>query len=199
MIRKSVSLSLCLWLTSVWAVDSISISNKIETVEGRPYFQSHDEWVGLPLAFAPVEQVRKDLEKMIGKTLQHRGEAHVTVITPPEWRTLSQYIKMDVLDKLVVKEKMMSVKLKVKCLKKVTATIKGKTEESWFIAVDAPELKEYRNQAWRLYVGAGGLPEDFNWKRWSPHITVGYTSQDLHDEDKVSKEKADCVIPLKTI
>jgi len=179
-----------------WSADTIKISKSIESLDGRPYFQSHEDWLGLPLNFAPIEEVRKELEKKIGRTLNSKGEAHVTVITSPEWRTLGQYLKMDVLDGLVVKEKMMGAKIKVKCLKKITATVNGKVEESWFVSLEAPELKEYRNEVWRRYVAAGGLPEDFDWKRWHPHITVGFTAKEVHDEDKVTKEKSRCEIDL---
>jgi hypothetical protein len=194
-----IFLALILSLTS-FAVETITTDIKaLESLEKRPYFKPEADWVGIPMPFGPVEKIREELENRIGKKLQHRGEAHITVITPPEFRILAQTLKMNTIDKIVAKEGSMKAPIKVLCLKKVTAVLGNKTEESWFISVDSPELREFRNQVWRRFVANGGLPGDFVWKRWAPHITVGFTSRDLHDEDRISKEKADCAYELKAL
>jgi hypothetical protein len=194
-----IFLALILSLTS-FAVETITTDIKaLESLEKRPYFKPEADWVGIPMPFGPVEKIREELENRIGKKLQHRGEAHIAVITPPEFRILAQTLKMNTIDKIVAKEGSMKAPIKVLCLKKVTAVLGNKTEESWFISVDSPELREFRNQVWRRFVANGGLPGDFVWKRWAPHITVGFTSRDLHDEDRISKEKADCAYELKAL
>jgi|GEM_PF-3971634 len=169
----------------------------IESLEKRPYFKPRPDWVGIPMPHGPIEKIREELEKRIGKKLLHQGEAHITVITPSEMRILSQTIKVNTVEKIVVKESAMKAKVKVLCLKKITAVLGSKSEESWFISMESDELREFRNQVWRRFVANGGIPDDFQWKRWSPHITLGYTSQDLHDEDRLSKEKTDCTYLLK--
>ncbi len=194
-----IFLVLCFSLTS-FAVETFTSDIKgLESLEKRPYFKPESDWVGIPMPYGPVEKIREELEKRIGKKLQHRGEAHITVITPPEFRILSQTLKMNTIDKIVAKEGSMKAPIKVLCLKKVTAVLGEKTEESWFISVESAELREFRNQVWRRFVANGGIPEDFAWKRWAPHITVGFTSRDLHDEDRISKEKAECTYELKAL
>ncbi len=170
----------------------------IESLDKRPHFKPHPDWVGVPLPFAPIEQLRLELEKQLGKKLQHRGEAHVTVITPPEWRVIGQVLKMSTLDRMVAETSANKAKISVKCLKKVSAQLAGRTEESWFIAVDAPELRDLRHRIWRRFLANGGSPDDFQWKRWAPHITLGFTARDLHDEDRVNKEKMACAFELKS-
>jgi hypothetical protein len=184
-------------LTS-FAAETITTDMKaLESLEKRPQFKSQADWVGIPMPHGPVEKIREELEKRIGKKLQHKGEAHITVITPAEIRILSQTIKMNTVEKIVVKESAMRASIKVLCLKKVTAVLSNKSEDSWFISATSPELLEFRKQVWRRFVTKGGIPEDFQWKRWSSHITVGFTSQELHDEDRISKEKAECSFELK--
>jgi hypothetical protein len=192
-----IFLALVLSLSSFAAETIVADIKELESLETRPYFKPEPDWVGIPMPYAPVEKIRTELEKRIGKKLQHRGEAHITVITPPEFRVLSQTLKMNTIDKIVAKEGSMKAPIKALCLKKVTAVLGGKTEESWFISVESAELREFRNQVWRRFVANGGLPEDFAWKRWAPHITLGFTSRDLHDEDRISKEKAECAFELK--
>lgn len=191
---------LLLFSLTSFATETLTADIKeLESLDKRPDFKPETAWVGIPMPYAPVEKIREELEKRIGKKLQHRGEAHITVITPPEFRILSQTLKMNTIDKVVAKEGGMKAPIKVLCLKKVTAVMGDKTEESWFISVESTELRELRNQVWRRFIANGGLPGDFVWKRWAPHITVGFTSTDLHDEDRISKEKADCAYELKAL
>jgi hypothetical protein len=180
-------------------LQTLSLSKEIRNVDKRPSFQSHPDWVAVPIPFAPIDKFRQKLEAHIEAKLQHRGEAHVTILTPPEWSILSQILKMEDVEKLALKEHLMKKKFKVKCLKKVTATIQGRSEDSWFVALDSPGLKDFRQEVWRLYVARGGSGDDFKWQRWAPHITVGFTARDLHDEDQINKEKVGCAVNINLI
>jgi hypothetical protein len=201
--RRNLSVLIFFLLLSIahaeTIIQSIPLSKEIEAVDKRPYFLSHSDWVAVPLPFAPIDQLRQNLEKSINTKLQHRGEAHITILTPPEWSILSQVLKMEDVEKLVLKERLMKAKIKIKCLKKVTATIKGRSEDSWFVAIDSPGMKDFRQEAWRLYVARGGTADDFKWQRWAPHITVGFTARDLHDEDQINKEKVRCAMEINLI
>lgn len=196
---KLVVLGLLLSFSSFAAEVLTADISSIQSLEKRPYFKSHADWVGIPMPYAPVEKIREELEKRLGKKLHHQGEAHITVITPAEMRILSQTIKLNTVEKIVVKESAMKAAIKVVCLKKVIVVLGNKTEESWYLSIDSEELREFRNQVWRRFVASGGIPGDFQWKRWSPHITVGYTSREAHDEDRISKEKAECSYELKAL
>jgi len=194
------TLFLAVWFLSgvCFAADTITADiASIESLEKRPYFKPRPDWVGIPMPYGPIEKIREELEKRIGKKLQHQDEAHITVITPSEMRILSQTIKMNTVEKIVVKESAMKAPVKVLCLKKITAVLGNKSEESWSVSIESSELREFRNQVWRRFVANGGIPSDFQWKRWSPHITLGYTSSALHDEDRLSKEKTECSYMLK--
>lgn len=174
----------------------LALAKSVEAVASRPAFVSHDDWFAVALDFAPLEKLRGQLEKRIGKPLLHRGEAHLTLVTPPEWGILSQVLRMKDVEALATKKKVHERPFTVRCVKKVSAKFAGATEESWFVAVSAPELLEFRKDLWRLYMAKGGSSEDFKWRRWVPHITLGFTKRDLYDEDLVNKEKADCAFAL---
>lgn len=195
---KALFLAACLATGTSFAAETITSDiATIESLEKRPYFKPRSDWVGIPMPYGPVEKLRAELEKRIGKKLQHKGEAHITVITPSEMRILSQTLKVNTVEKIVVKESAMKAKVKVLCLKKVSTVLGSKSEESWLISMESDELREFRNQVWRRFVANGGMPDDFQWKRWSPHITLGYTSAELHDEDRLSKAKTECAYLLK--
>lgn len=201
--RRSLSFLILLLILSCAHANSIlqtiPLSKEIVAVDKRPDFVSHADWVAVPLQFASIDQLRQNLEKIIKAKLQNRGEAHITIITPPEWSILSQVLKMEDLERLALKERLMKNTFKVKCLKKVTASIKGRGEDSWFVALKSPGMKDFRQEVWRLYVARGGSPEDFKWQRWAPHITVGFTARDLHDEDQINKEKVGCAMEINLI
>lgn len=201
MIRRNLShalvLGLLLGASFARAADvPLVIAKSVEAVASRPAFVSHDDWFAVALDFTPVEKLRSELEKRIGKTLLHRGEAHLTLVTPPEWSILSQVLRMKDVEALAEKKKVHQQPFRVRCVKKVSATLAGAVEESWFVAVSAPELLEFRKDIWRLYMAKGGPSEDFKWRRWVPHITLGFTKRDLYDEDLVNKERADCAFAL---
>lgn len=46
---------------------------------------SMGSWLGVNLSYGPFDQLRKSVEKTIKYKLNSRGEAHITVITPPEF------------------------------------------------------------------------------------------------------------------
>ena len=45
-------------------------------------------YLSVPVDFGPVEAARKRLEEHLGVLLQHRGEAHITVLSPKETRAI---------------------------------------------------------------------------------------------------------------
>lgn len=53
----------------------------IPHTESKPY----GSYLAMNLPFEPIEALRKELERRESVSLAHRGEAHITVITPPEF------------------------------------------------------------------------------------------------------------------
>ncbi len=61
-------------------------------------FISHDNpskaygtYLSRNISFEPISKVRKYIELQRNLKLKHRGEAHITVITPPEYNLMKQW------------------------------------------------------------------------------------------------------------
>ncbi len=187
------SLSLCTW------AESFDVSKKLLDVKDRPAFQKHEDRLILPLPSSSIEDLRKLVDKKIAKNLMMKSAPHIAVITPGEWRVLSQFLKMETIEKIALEENLMQSKIEIECLKKIVLTKGDKFDEAWFIAAKSPELLAIRKQIWRKFVVKGGSPDDFQPKRWSPAITVGCTAPEMFDEDETAREKAECAFELKQI
>jgi hypothetical protein len=173
--------------------------NALESVEQRPYFKPSTDSVVVPLPLAPLRQIQSALEEKIGRKLLSHDSAFITVISRAEFRVVGLTLKMDTLDKIVAKEGSIKAPVKSLCLKKVTTSLAGKTEESWYIDTESEKLLELRQHIWRRFLANGGQTGEFLWKRWAPHITVGFTSADSHDEDRIIKDKSDCIYQLTAL
>lgn len=187
-----------LFSLSIGAVETLRVDLKaLEAIDQRPYFKPAPDMVTIPLPVAPLQQIRGALEAKLGRKLLPKDTAFITVVSPAEFRVIGQTLKMNTLDKIVAKEGSMKAAIKALCVKKMTTSLGGKTEESWYVDVESPQLLELRQSIWRRFLVNGGLTGEFLWKRWSPHITVGFTSADSHDEDRVIKDKSECVYRLE--
>src|SRR4051812_31607633 len=50
------------------------------------------DYIALPLLYPPAERLRQNLEKELSAALLNRGEAHITVVTPPELKVLAKIL-----------------------------------------------------------------------------------------------------------
>ncbi|MBY0517894.1 MAG: hypothetical protein K2P81_13375 [Bacteriovoracaceae bacterium] len=196
---KNYAYSLIFFLLTFSAFGKVIIYQESPAdLKNRLPYISQAKRVEIPLKQAPVEMIRVELEKLIGESLNHEAEAVIPLITHEEWRMLSSVLKMSDLDLIVEKEKMMTKKIDLRCIKKITTEVKDKKEVSWFLSFSSPELVKVRKQIWRKFIMNGGLAEDFQPTRWSPNVTLGFNSAVFSDEDKMSKDKIDCEIELKS-
>lgn len=101
-------------------------------------------------------------ESLLPKSLNNRGEYHITVIRPPEMKALKKAGKIFENHSTV----MIPGSPHYRGLGKATSG----ANEAYFMVVDWPEAQEFRAQL--------GLPQlDF-------HITIGFTEKDIHDVPK---------------
>lgn len=163
----------------------------------RPYFYSHDEYYAIPLPHAPVAFLRNELNKRYKIDLLSTGEAHLTVLSPSDWRILGQRVTMPEVEQLALKQRAHVAKIETLCLGQVVSEVKGKKNTTWVLKVDSPELRQFRRYIWRIYVTKNGSGEDFDWESWNPSVTVGYTDKQLYDEDLTARETFECLIPVK--
>lgn len=125
-----------------------------------------------------VEPIRKQVEAQLGQALKHRGEAHITVITPPEWVYVAQNKK--------IHKKSAPHYLKGSIQWVCIGRYQDKTNPhlaTYFIVIEAPFLKKWRKKYWGLN------EEQFP---YHPHVTLGFTERDLHQQDGAIKNSQSC-------
>ncbi|UOF01970.1 2'-5' RNA ligase family protein [Bdellovibrio reynosensis] len=153
-------------------------------------------YLSLDLAYAPFEKIRKDLEAQDQLQLQHRGEAHITVITPPEFKILQKKVSMKEIETLAAEMGLQKSAPQLLCVGKSSLQISGKMESTYYVVVESERLYQIRKAVGLLYHKKGGK-EIFDAENYHPHVTLGFTKRDLHIEDGVKKNASSCLYGLK--
>jgi 2'-5' RNA ligase len=162
-----------------------------------------DNYLAMNLPFAPVQNLREQLERLLGKTgttpLKHRGEAHITVITPPEYaKVLSKVLSMNDVNRIADSLHIQRAKFDVLCVGRAQIALDGRPEQTYFVVVQSADLLAIRRAVFKRYVERGGEPSLFDPTHFYPHITIGFSKRDLHEEgDNVRKGQQCCIIAVK--
>lgn len=159
---------------------------------GKGLFQTA---LAMNVQYAPVKKVRKIISKIIQYPLKFHtawnknGEAHVTVITPPEYsQILKKYVSIDKIEQIALQNHIQSSDLSIMGIGKGSAKINGKKESTYFIIVHSKNLLKIRKLIYREYLKNGGKAGAWDPTHFFPHITVGYTLRDLHENNGVIKD-----------
>jgi len=123
----------------------------------------------------------KRAEEIAGGNLITRGEAHLTVLTPPEYMRMEGKLRKKILSEM--KEAASKEgSIRPVCIGRGQTELNGKVEFTYYIVVEAKGIRAIR--------------EKYRLTDFYPHITLGFTKRDLHFEDGVRKDKATCVAEL---
>lgn len=204
---------------------SFSIPLKKEIFE-KVRFESHTEggrygsWLGMNIIFAPIKELFETIDYQVKGKLNKakaRTEAHITVITPIEYRDiLERYIKIEEINAIANKEfykfrknestynllkareknlqKIQDSRFDIKCLGMASDIINRKDEKTFYLVVDSKNSINIRKVIFEIYKRRGGNPSKFDPYHYYPHITIGYTLDDLHLEShKVFKGLNTCI------
>ncbi len=163
----------------------------------REQFERHPNYLSLTTPYEPVRKLHDELQTREGKVLITRGEAHITVITPPEFDVLKSRLSIDDLNKIAQAKEIQASDIVPICLGKGSASLAGREENTYFIVVDSTRLREIRAQIAETYEKRGGSRNLFDPAKFYPHITVGFTKADLHEHQGVIKDRRACVYALK--
>jgi len=167
------------------------------TKVGIPFI-SHSNWLAVNLDFQHYEKVRKQLETLIGRPLKHRGEAHITLISPPEFESFAKVISMSELEKELGTDRVQNLEFEEICIGKGSKA-KGSTQkiETFFIVVESKAIRSLRLQIQDILVKRGH--KQFKAEAFDPHITLGFDERDLHKEEGITKSRASCFFPLQNL
>ena len=115
----------------------------------------------MTLDYEPFSVLFEDLQKKFGK-LKNRSEAHVTLVTPPEFdEVLSSFLTMKEIDALAASAGIQGVKIKPVCIGKAQAQVNGSTEATYFIVLNSNEIIDFRRKVFAAFVVKGGDPSRF--------------------------------------
>lgn len=201
MMHNFVSVLIIVFLTACTHKSGSNALRKIayspSEITAQPFTSSKEKsYLSLDLGYAPFEKIRKDLESQDSLQLQHRGEAHITVITPPEFKILQKKVSMREIEAVATEMEMQKIRPKLLCVGKSSLQISGNIESTYYVVVESERLYQIRKAIENLYHKKGGK-ESFDAENYYPHVTLGFTKRDLHIEDGIKKDASSCLYGLK--
>lgn len=154
-------------------------------------------YLAMNINFPPMSALFEQVKTDHGNDLRNRGEAHITVITPPEYdKVLSDKLTIEEIDEIALKANIQASEIELVCLGSGQAPVKEGTGTTYYVIVKAPNLIRIREQVGELYVSRGGNPDAFSAEHFYPHITLGFSPRDLHESDGVIKDSHSCIAQL---
>ncbi|WP_413291484.1 2'-5' RNA ligase family protein [Bdellovibrio sp. HCB337] len=155
-------------------------------------------YLAMNLPYPPYQALVGQLEKSEGVTLTTRGEAHITVVTPIEYdKVLKKHISIAEIHKIAEEAKIQESSFTPVCIGRGQKELNGKLEKTYYVVIESPALIELRGRIEEVYVKNGGKAQDFVPEKFLPHVTLGFTSRDLHFEDGVVKNRSSCAYQFK--
>ncbi|KAK9718587.1 hypothetical protein K7432_005411 [Basidiobolus ranarum] len=158
-------------------------------------------WLGMNLNFSLFEPLFDTLNASLKTPLQNRNEAHITVITPPEFdNVLSKVgITMEDINWIALENNIQEAKINALCLGRVATKLENLEQEAYQVIIKSKQLLQIRQEIFNLYVCSGGEPSQFDPNNYYSHITLGYLHRDLFEQDGIYKGLNACWANLKLL
>lgn len=163
---------------------------------GGGAFKGNGNYLALPTPYGPVQELFVELSERVGLKLITRGEAHVTVLTPPEYGTIKSALSMKEIERIAEKMSIDETTLEPVCLGRGRVQQGSSELSTYFIVVKSPRLEKIRLAIDEAAKSPNG---GFEPTRFFPHITVGFTKRDLHESDGVLKGENSCLFPIEVV
>lgn len=152
--------------------------------------------LAMNVCYAPILSLRQQIENKLGITLNYlkewdsKGEAHITVITPPEYdQFLSKALSMEEINEIARSFQIQNASFDVLGLGECSITIEEKEEFTFFVICKSERLLEIRRAISKRYLSLTGEMGEFAPEAYYPHITIGFTKRDLHENDGAIKDQ----------
>ena len=159
-------------------------------------FETHREpyTLALNLPYEPILKLRNEIAELLDLNLKFftgwhaEGEAHVTIISPPEINILSKHLAMEEIDQIAREHEIQNSDLVLLGLGSGKAKVNDEIHETFFVIVDSSNIRKIRLAIYKAYVEAKGNPSEFDPTWYFPHITVGFTHNDVHEHQGLLKD-----------
>lgn len=172
---------------------SISIHSDIyKKVEFIDNSKTNPSYLSVNVFYSPLTNVRSQIEQWEKRPLVHRGEGHITVLTPDEYQQLITVLSGELINEVALLNRIQQVPFEVVCVGRGHKQEANKTLYTYFIVINSSELIRIREALQTLYITRGGRESEFIPEIYQPHITIGFTERDLHAHDGVEKNKSSC-------
>ena len=154
----------------------------------------YGSYLQMNIYYPPVKKLFEDIDADLGQSLNKknaRTEAHITVITPVEYRDILEPAGLTIskINQIALNMNIQQSDFEVVCLGKAEKYEKTTS----FLVVDSEDLFNLRRAIFREYTKLGGKPSQWDPELFYPHITVGYSHRDLHlDSDGIYKGYNSC-------
>jgi hypothetical protein len=179
----------------------ISIPSAFLNSSAMP-FQSHQgsglgSYLVLNLNFTLIKPIVDTLIKIFEGSLRGRGEAHITIISPLEFKSgLKSVLTIEEINSIALAYSIQSSTFSVLCLARQSQfdAKLGKRSFVYNFIVQSSDLLEIRKQIEARYIEKGGDASNFDPDRFYPHITLAFEEHgDWFPEDQVFKTKKTCI------
>lgn len=148
------------------------------------------------ILFVPINHLKRVIESELNITLKDRGEAHITVISPPEFSDIKNYISMREINELAQEKQLQTMPFTTTCVGTRALFINGILEQPFYVVVKSQALVDFRHLILKTVKEKGYVGSDFDPEIYFPHITIGYKNRDLHAQDGVIKDESSCLWQL---
>lgn len=187
--RKIISLIIILLLAVTYSYSNpYTISSNVLKNENLN-FKPHRNYLCMEINYAPVKEIFNSLSKDIPHKLKTRGEAHITVLTPPEFYNIKDYITIDRINEIALEENIQRSDIDICCIGRGSKNIDNNNEYTYFIVVKSYNLIRIRQRILNEIIKNGGSLSLFDPYEFYSHITLGFTKRDLHLQDGIVKNK----------
>ena len=155
-------------------------------------------YLSMDVPTAKYTQILDRLQNQLHKKLKSRGEAHLTFLTPPEFSVLTQKAPLTAQEIHKLSSEFLKADPQVHwiCLGTGSKEIAGQIESTYYIVAQALPFLTFR----KMLSEKSKLPlSQFDPNLFFPHITLGFTSRDLHFEDGLKKDEQSCPEELQNL
>lgn len=173
-----------------WACVMLATSSLLSCASA-PKLNSHPNYLAQDLPAARYEALRVQVETVADEKLKTRGEAHLTVITPPEFDLIKDKVSMAEIDEIANRANLAGAKIEEICIGRGDKLQNAKELRAYFVVVRSAVALEVRREIEKLYRARDGR-KAFSADRFYPHVTLGFTDRDLHESDGVIKDRRAC-------
>ena len=153
----------------------------------------YSNYLAVNIPYSPMPSIVQQIERLTGDKLKVRGEAHITVLTPVEFRQIDKFITIEEIDEIALASQIQSRAFSVVCVGRGQKEFSGKLESTYFLVVNSTELFSIRQKISDLVHKRSGEGRLLSVDDYYPHITIGFTKKDLHANDGIVKDLESCL------